>query len=80
MDFAMLNDRFFDAPLAVLLIALIYVVLVAVPACRLTRRLGFAGAWGLLALVPGLNVVGLWILAFSRWPRKRHDTHYPELI
>ncbi len=73
-------NRFFESPLAVLLIALIYVFLVAVPACRLTRRLGFAGAWGLLALVPGLNVVGLWILAYAHWPRRRHHTNYPELV
>jgi hypothetical protein len=75
----MLADRLFDTPLAVLLMALIYVFLLAVPACRLTSRLGYPGAWGLLALVPGLNVLGLWILAFGRWPRRRHDTNYPEL-
>jgi hypothetical protein len=76
----MLTDRLFDTPLAVLLMALIYVFLIAVPACRLTRRLGYAGAWGLLALVPGLNVLGLWILAFARWPRRRHGANYPDLV
>jgi hypothetical protein len=76
----MLTDRLFDTPLAVLLMALIYVFLIAVPACRLTRRLGYAGAWGLLALVPGLNVLGLWILAFARWPRRRHGSNYPDLV
>ena len=75
----MLNDRLFDTPLALLLLAVVYVLLIAVPACRLIRRLGFRGAWGLLALVPGLNILCLWILAFARWPRRRRHTNYPDL-
>lgn len=35
-------------------------------------RMGFAPLWVLLLLVPFAGVIGLWILAFRRWPRERY--------
>lgn len=64
-------DRLLETPLGNLLLLCLYVVLIVVPACRLVSRLGFHGAWGLLSLVPVVNVLGLWLLAFARWPRHR---------
>jgi hypothetical protein len=34
-------------------------------------RAGHPGAYGLLMLVPGVNVIMLLILAFGRWPIER---------
>lgn len=41
------------------------------PAARILRRLGFPGWWVVGALIPYVNVVGLWVLAFMKWPIER---------
>jgi hypothetical protein len=35
---------------------------------RVVRRAGFSRWWVLLALVPLVNVLVLWVFAYSRWP------------
>jgi len=52
-----------------LLILLLYAFLVCFPLARILKRLGVAGWWSLIALVPLVNLVALWIFAYSRWPR-----------
>jgi hypothetical protein len=47
-----------------------YVFLVCFPLAKILRRLGLSGWWALLAVVPLANLIALWILAFSRWPRE----------
>lgn len=39
-----------------------------VPLWRIVGRAGFPGALALLALVPIVNIVMLWVFAFVRWP------------
>lgn len=41
------------------------------PVGRILDRLGFSPFWSILALVPPLNLLGLWVLALSPWPRDR---------
>jgi hypothetical protein len=48
--------------------AIVMGVLVVFPFWVILSRLGFAGALSLLMLVPALNIVLLFYLAFSRWP------------
>ena len=43
-------------------------VLMVIPFWRICRRLGFHGALGLLVLIPIVNLVFFYFLAFSRWP------------
>lgn len=50
------------------LIPLVLWVLTVIPVWRILTRLGFAGAWSLLALLPVVNLVMLWVLAYSVWP------------
>jgi uncharacterized membrane protein YhaH (DUF805 family) len=38
------------------------------PSARIVRRAGYSGWWALLMIVPGVNVIALWALAFIRWP------------
>ena len=50
---------------------LIFAVMVAValyPIGRILSRLGFSPFWSVLALVPLVNLIGLWLLAFVDWP------------
>lgn len=53
------------------IIILFYVAIVVVPCWRIMRKAGFAGAWSLLALVPLVNVIALWVFAFVSWPNGR---------
>jgi hypothetical protein len=39
-----------------------------VPIWKILERLGYPGAWSLLALVPPLAPVMLWVVALRRWP------------
>jgi hypothetical protein len=39
-----------------------------VPSWIILRRLGFSGWWALLAAIPLLVMIGLWVLALRRWP------------
>ena len=41
---------------------------------RILDRAGFGPWWALLLFVPGANLVGLWVLAFVRWPRLDDET------
>lgn len=53
------------SPLVMLFIMLLIVVF---PVFRIIKRTGYSGWWTLLIFVPLLNVIGLWLLAFSHWP------------
>ena len=55
--------------LALLTVMLLFMVaIVAYPAGRICSRLGFSPWLGLFALVPVVNVLLLFFIAFSRWP------------
>jgi hypothetical protein len=48
-------------------------VLLIYPTGRILMRMGLSPFWAVLAFVPLLNVLGLWILAFMAWPRGSSD-------
>ncbi|MGH6771782.1 MAG: hypothetical protein ACRECO_22505 [Xanthobacteraceae bacterium] len=48
--------------------ALLYIVGVVVPSMIVVRRIGYSRWWGLIALVPFVNMVMLWVLASASWP------------
>ncbi|HSM41453.1 MAG TPA: hypothetical protein VK862_11940 [Afifellaceae bacterium] len=45
-----------------------YILVFIVPTWKIVSRAGFSGAWSLLALIPLVNVIMLWVFAFARWP------------
>jgi hypothetical protein len=47
---------------------IVMVVAVAYPAGRILSRIGFSPLWSLLIFVPVVNLIALWILAFTEWP------------
>jgi hypothetical protein len=48
--------------------ALIYIVGVVLPMMNVLRRIGYSRWWGLIALVPLVNVVMMWVLVSAQWP------------
>ncbi len=58
----------------VVLVALGLILLaVGFPVARILKRMGLSPWWTVLALIPYLNVVALWIVAFVRWPKVDGD-------
>ena len=50
---------------------IIYVVVVVIPVAKILGRIGYNQWWAAVAVVPLVNVIFLWILAFIDWPGKR---------
>jgi hypothetical protein len=55
---------------------LIFVVMVAVllyPIGRILARIGLSPFWSILALIPFVNLIALWFLAFINWPERESE-------
>ena len=50
------------------LVVLIYLVVIGLPVSITLCRAGFSRARAILSIFPLINVIGLWIFAFSKWP------------
>lgn len=48
-----------------------------VPVSRILRRTGFPGWLAVLALLPGINLLLLWVFAFVPWPRDNEELEAP---
>jgi len=50
--------------------AILAAVIIAalVPSIFILRRRGFSGWWAIIAPISPLNLIGLWVLAFTKWP------------
>jgi hypothetical protein len=44
------------------------------PIGRILSRIGVSPFWSVLALIPLVNLVGLWVLAFADWSEPK-DAH-----
>ncbi len=47
---------------------IVFLVVAIVPYWKIWSRSGHSGWWSLLMLVPVVNIVMLWVVAFKRWP------------
>lgn len=45
------------------------IVIVLYPVARILGRMGFSPFLAILAVIPFLNLVALWIVAFIEWPK-----------
>jgi len=60
-------------PFEFLVMAVVSLVLIIWPACRICSRAEFPAALGLLIVVPLLNLVLFYVLAFADLPALRHQ-------
>lgn len=51
----------------------IYVLFCLWLAFRIVQNAGFDGWWVLVLLIPVVNIVMIWVFAFSRWPALQDD-------
>ena len=61
----------FPELLLILIICLIFVAVALVPYWRIFRKAGFSPGLSLLMVVPLVNLVMLYYLAFAEWPSLR---------
>ena len=50
------------------IIAIVAYFLVLIPSVIILRRLGFSSWWAIIAPISPLNIIGLWVIAFVKWP------------
>ncbi|HLI10009.1 MAG TPA: hypothetical protein VKY65_00290 [Alphaproteobacteria bacterium] len=53
------------------LIAIVMAAAFLYPIGRILNRIGFSPIWCIVAFIPLLNVIALWVLAFVDWPDGR---------
>ncbi|WP_421791505.1 hypothetical protein [Hyphobacterium sp.] len=51
-----------------IVVLVLYAATIVFPCWRIISRTGLPGALGLLALIPLVNLILLWVLAFIDWP------------
>ena len=51
----------------------LFIVLPVWSMLRILKRAGYSGWWVVAMFIPLLNVVMIWIFAFSEWPRYRES-------
>jgi ABC-type spermidine/putrescine transport system permease subunit I len=56
-----------------LIIVLFFAFVVGFPVARILSRMGYSKAWALLVLVPLVNWIALWVLAYAKWPALNND-------
>ena len=55
--------------LIVLAVLTMLLIGIGYPVFRILGRMGLPRWWTLLALIPYVNIVALWLVALVRWPR-----------
>src|ERR1035438_8861693 len=59
-----------------LVFGLVFVLIVLIPAGRILRRTGYSPWYCLLLLIPLVNIVMIFVFAFSTWPVDRAPRGY----
>jgi hypothetical protein len=62
--------RFLEATSA-LSLALLFAAFLILPLWKIAKKMGYPGFIGILALIPVVNILLAYILAFRQWPALR---------
>jgi hypothetical protein len=65
--------------LVFLIMAAVTVVVMLWPAAKILKKMGYSGWWCLLYFVPFGVIIGLWVLATSKWPLEERAGAAPTL-
>lgn len=47
---------------------LVMIALIGIPAALILGKAGYSKAWVILAFIPIINLVALWVFALAKWP------------
>ncbi len=50
------------------LVLLCILAIFGIPVAIILKRTGYSPALALLAIIPGVSLIGLWLFAFAKWP------------
>ncbi len=53
---------------------IIMIAVMVIPVAKILGRIGFNQWWAAVAIVPMVNLIFLWVLAFIDWPRDEAAT------
>jgi hypothetical protein len=59
-------------PIFGFILAVGLLVLYFVPLVKIVRKAGYRGWWSLMVLIPLVNIIMLYVFAFSDWPALRN--------
>lgn len=54
-----------------LVVLIFYVIGIMIPVGKVLSKAGRSPIWCVFAIVPVLNIILLWVFAFSSWPSQR---------
>lgn len=49
----------------------VFAAVILYPIGRILERIGVSPFWSVIALIPLVNLVGLWVLAFANWSKAK---------
>lgn len=52
---------------------IVMIVVVIYPVGRILSRIGFSPLWSIVIFIPLVNLIALWIFAFTDWPDGRTE-------
>lgn len=50
---------------------IVSLVLIGIPAAIILGKAGYSKLWVIVAIIPMVNVIALWVFAFAKWPALR---------
>jgi hypothetical protein len=50
------------------LLIVIWGILIGLPVAKIISKAGYSKWWAIISIFPLVNLVGLWVFAFSKWP------------
>lgn len=53
------------------IVVIVYFFVIMFPTARIMRKAGYSGWWCILAVIPLVNLIFLWVFAFTSWPNLR---------
>jgi uncharacterized membrane protein len=55
--------------LMAVIMPVLMIIIVGVPVANILHKAGRSRWWTILAFIPLVNLIGLWVFAFTRWPK-----------
>lgn len=56
-----------------ILMPIVFLIIIGVPVAKVLQQAGYNKWWTILAFVPLVNLIALWMFAFSLWPKAKAD-------
>ncbi len=63
----------FGVGLTEIIVIAFYISVIVVPVSKIVQKAGYSGWWSACAIIPLLNLVMLWVFAFSKWPYQQSE-------